>query len=154
MTTAALGPPEPSASTASTAIRTHRLSTANRKTAAVEMRASVAALLQVGRYTQLVESAKICTSELVTNVYRHTQAHLVHVEVILGDHEVSVCVHDDQPHALPVPPEAVPEIRERGRGLVLVDDLSDAWGAPCYGGPRPHSNAVWFRMVKGGRGTS
>lgn len=151
MTIAALAPPAPSVSTTT---RTHRISTANRKTAAAEIRELVAALLRLAGYEQLVEAAKICTSELVTNVYRHTDAMLVHVEVTLGDHGVSVYVYDDQPRALPVPSEVVPAIREDGRGLILVNDLSDAWGATYYGGLRPTSKAVWFRMVTGGRGAS
>ncbi|MFI6055489.1 ATP-binding protein [Streptomyces violascens] len=151
MTTAALAPPAPSVATTT---RTHRLSTASRKTAAGDMRALVASLLRVAGHGLLVESAKICTSELVTNVYQHTRARLVHVEVTLADDAVTVYVYDDQPRALPVPPEMVPAIREHGRGLVLVNDLSDAWGATYYGGLRPDSKAVWFRMVKGGRGTS
>ncbi|MGW2485171.1 ATP-binding protein [Streptomyces sp. NPDC001571] len=151
MTIAALAPPAPSVSTTT---RTHRLSTANRQTAAAELRALVAALLRVAGHAPLVESATICTSELVTNVYRHTGAQLVHVEVTLADRDVTVYVYDDHPRALPIPPETVPAIREYGRGLILVNDLSDAWGATYYGGLRPTSKAVWFRMVTGGRGAS
>ncbi|MEV5567622.1 ATP-binding protein [Streptomyces sp. NPDC052196] len=151
MTIAALAPPAPSVSTTT---RTYRLSTANRVSAAGEMRALVATLLRTAGHGGLVESARICTSELVTNVYRHTAAKLVHVEVTLGEQEIAVYVYDDQPRALPVPPETVPTIREYGRGLILVNDLSDAWGATYYGGLRPHSKAVWFRMVDGGRGAS
>ncbi|WP_329400812.1 ATP-binding protein [Streptomyces melanogenes] len=151
MTTAALVPPAPPVPTTT---RTYRLSTANRKSAAAEMRALIAALLRIAGHASLVESARICTSELVTNVYRHTSAKLVHVEVTLGDSDVAVYVYDDRPRALPVPPEIVPAIEAHGRGLVLVNDLSDAWGATYYGGLLPHSKAVWFRMVTGGRGTS
>ncbi|MER7145966.1 ATP-binding protein [Streptomyces xanthochromogenes] len=151
MTIAALAPPAPSVSTTT---RTHRISTANRETAALELRSVVAALLGIAGHGPLVEAAKICTSELVTNVFRHTGAKLVHVEVTLGDREVSVYVYDDQPRALAVPTEIMPAIREDGRGLILVNDLADAWGATYFGGLRPHSKAVWFRMVKGGRGAS
>ncbi|GGY65765.1 hypothetical protein GCM10010326_70460 [Streptomyces xanthochromogenes] len=111
-------------------------------------------MLGIAGHGPLVEAAKICTSELVTNVFRHTGAKLVHVEVTLGDREVSVYVYDDQPRALAVPTEIMPAIREDGRGLILVNDLADAWGATYFGGLRPHSKAVWFRMVKGGRGAS
>ncbi|MFE9410136.1 hypothetical protein ACFYN0_15260 [Streptomyces sp. NPDC006704] len=93
--------------------RTHRLTTANRATAAAELRAVVAALVRVAGHAPLVDSARLCTSELVTNVHRHT-----------------------------------------GAGLVHVEELTDAWGATYYGGPRPTSKAVWFRMVRGGRGAS
>lgn len=86
-----------------TATRTHRLSTASRLTAAGELRALVAALLRTAGHAQLAESARICTSELVANVCRHTPAKLVHVEVTLADDWVSVYVYDDRPRELPVP---------------------------------------------------
>ncbi|MFG2722930.1 ATP-binding protein [Streptomyces sp. NPDC048416] len=134
--------------------RTHRLTTANRRTAAAEMRAIVAALLQVAGHGSLVDSARLCTSELVTNVHRHTESRLVHVEVVLGEDEVTVRVYDDQPHPLPVPTGADSAHRECGRGLLLVDGLADAWGTSYYGAPRATTKAVWFRMVRGGRGAS
>ncbi|MEU3370930.1 ATP-binding protein [Streptomyces sp. NPDC006660] len=150
MTIATTAPPgHPIAST-----RTHRLTTANRATAAAELRAVVAALVRVAGHAPLVDSARLCTSELVTNVHRHTGAGLVHVEVVLGEDEVTVRVHDDQPRPLPGPPGAGSAFRECGRGLAHVEELTDAWGATYYGGPRPTSEAVWFRMVRGGRGAS
>ncbi|WHM36328.1 ATP-binding protein [Streptomyces sp. BPTC-684] len=149
--TAALVPPPPPVPTAT---RTHRLSTASRLTAVGELRELVAALLRTAGHRQLSESARVCTSELVTNVCRHTPAKLVHVEVTLADNWISVYVYDDRPRELPVPPERVPGIREGGLGLGLVDALADQWGVCLYGGMVPHSKAVWFKMVEGGRGMS
>ncbi|MER0447590.1 ATP-binding protein [Streptomyces sp. Edi4] len=144
----------PSAPPESAPTRTHRLTTANRATAAAELRAIVAALLRVAGHGPLVESATLCTSELVTNVHRHTRARLVHVEVVLGEVEVTVRVYDDQPRPPLAPTGADSEYRESGRGLTLVNELADAWGTTRFGAPRPTSKAVWFRMVKGGRGVS
>ncbi|MEU9098094.1 ATP-binding protein [Streptomyces sp. NPDC048361] len=153
MTVTALTPPAPPDSTPT---RTHRLTTPNRPTAAAELRAIVAALLRVAGHAPLAESARLCTSELVTNVHRHTGARLVHVEVVLGEGEVTVRVYDDQARPLPppVPSGTGSALRECGRGLLLVDELADAWGTTHYGAPRPTSKAVWFRMVRGGRGAS
>ncbi|WP_371652511.1 MULTISPECIES: ATP-binding protein [unclassified Streptomyces] len=129
------------------------MSAANRASTASEMRALVAALLTFTGHKGLVESARSCTSELVANVYRHTNAALVHVEVTLAPTYVTVYVYDDRPRVQPVPPEYL-TLQEQGMGLKLVTLMSDAWGVTVYGGAEPHSKAVWFKMNEGGKGAS
>ncbi|WP_188274658.1 ATP-binding protein [Streptomyces sp. CBMA152] len=131
---------------------TFRLTTANREEAAGGMRDLVAALCRSSGHKQLAEAARLCTSEVVTNVYRHTRAKLVYVDVTVGKREVSVYVHDDLPRGLPMPREI--SDGEGGYGLFIVDSLADRWGTAQYGGLLPTSKSVWFSMVEGGRGAS
>ncbi|WP_435810348.1 ATP-binding protein [Streptomyces mirabilis] len=81
----------------------YRLSTANADTAAAALRDLVAALLRTTGHEALAESARLCTSEVVMNVYRHTCSRLIYVEVTIDAHRVTVYVHDDQPRDLPIP---------------------------------------------------
>ncbi|MFD9654890.1 ATP-binding protein [Streptomyces mirabilis] len=130
----------------------YRLSTANADTAAAALRDLVAALLRTTGHEALAESARLCTSEVVTNVYRHTRSRLIYVEVTIDAQRVTVYVHDDQPRDLPIPPEMTDG--EGGRGLRLVDQCADEWGTSLYGGLIAKTKAVWFRFVEGGRGNS
>jgi len=130
----------------------YRLSTANADTAPAVLRDLVGALLGTTGHETLAESARLCTSEVVTNVYRHTCSLLVHVEVTVDVQGVTVYVHDDQPRDLPMPPEM--SDGEGGLGLYLVNHFADNWGTNFYGGLIPKSKAVWFRLVEGGRATS
>nr|WP_075662766.1 ATP-binding protein [Streptomyces acidiscabies] len=114
------------------------------------LRDLVVALCRSTDHGALAEAAQLCTSEIVTNVYRHTTARLVHVDVIVAEGYVSVWVYDDLPKYLPAPPEETD--REGGLGLYVVDQLADHWGASLYGGLIPTSKAVWFRLDEGGRG--
>lgn len=113
----------------------------------------VAALLTFTGHQGLVESARSCTSELVANVYRHTSAVLVHIEVTVAPASVTVYVYDDQPRVQPVPLEPL-TLREHGMGLKIVSLMSDEWGVTVYGGMEPSSKAVWFTMKAGGKGAS
>jgi len=114
------------------------------------LRDLLVALCRTTDHEALAEAARLCTSEIVTNVYRHTAARLIHVDVIVAGRYVEVWVHDDLPKELPAPSDDTD--REGGRGLYVVDQLADHWGASLYGGLIPTSKAVWFRLYEGGRG--
>ncbi|MEV5527811.1 ATP-binding protein [Streptomyces prunicolor] len=143
----ALAPPAPPAPPSALS---YRLSAANTPTAPAVLRDLVVALCRSTGHGALAGNAQLCASEIVTNVYRHTAARLVHVDVIVAEGYVSVWVHDDLPKELPGPPEGLE--REGGLGLCIVDQLADHWGAALYGGLIPTSKAVWFRLDEGGRG--
>ncbi|MFD7013763.1 ATP-binding protein [Streptomyces sp. NPDC059161] len=156
MTIAALTPPAPP-DTAST--RTHRLSTANRDTAAREVRSMVCALLGATGHAGLTESAALCVSEVVGNVHRHTRSPWVHVVVTLAEGYVVVHVHDDEPQKEPWKRELadarqLADVPVSGYGLRILQQLTDGWGVTRYGGPLPASKAVWFRLDDGGRGAA
>ncbi|HEY1179592.1 MAG TPA: ATP-binding protein [Phytomonospora sp.] len=132
---------------------TFRLTAANCEATAGAMRDMVATLCRSLGHKQLAESARLCTSEVVTNVYRHSRVtRLVHVEVTLGKRDVHVYVHDDLPRDLPMPREV--SDGESGYGLFILDSLADRWGATQFGGLIPTSKSVWFCLVDGGRGAA
>ncbi|MET8828972.1 ATP-binding protein [Streptomyces sp. NPDC004610] len=131
----------------------YRLTTANVLTAPGVLRDLVASLLRSTGHAALAESARLCTSEVVTNVYQHTRTPLIHMEVTVSDASVTVAVRDDLPGVLPLHP--VGGDAERGRGLLLVDACADRWGTTTvHGGLTPASKTVFFRMETGGRGSA
>ena len=112
------------------------------------------------------DEVELLVSELVTNAVLHGGS-LVTLEVDCETPEgISVAVADDGP-ALPAPSPAGPE-DESGRGMALVELISDAWGvrvggrpplppaAPApvgsvtTGGALPHQapgKVVWFHLA-------
>lgn len=102
------------------------------------------ALLMAHQRDELVESARLLVSELVTNSVVHAGTPL-DVELALSPDGLWVQVRDGSPH-LPSPRHYAPDART-GRGLGLLRDLATSWGAEATGGGK----AVWFRL--GGHGT-
>ncbi|MEU4998237.1 ATP-binding protein [Streptomyces sp. NPDC021622] len=129
------------------------MTAANEPTAAVVLRNLVVALFCTTGHETLAQTARLLTSEVVTNVYRHTATRVVHVEVTVDERQTWVYVFDDKPRYRPMPPE-VAEVAdgEGGLGLFVVEQCADAWGITHFGGQVPTSKAVWFRLVQGGKG--
>lgn len=78
------------------------------------------------RFTE-VDSAVLVVSELVSNAVQHA-AETGEIELIMGVREG--CLHVEVLDCDPSPPEegAFGRYDERGRGLRIVDRLSDRWG--------------------------
>ena len=79
------------------------------------------------------DTAALVISELVTNAIVHTVSSRVVCELHDHDDTVRIAVHDEgcapgEPHPSPQRPD-----EEHGRGLLLVDALSRAWGAQEHG---------------------
>ncbi|MFG2498710.1 ATP-binding protein [Streptomyces sp. NPDC048441] len=87
----------------------------------------------------LADAAALCTSELVTNVHRHTKGD-VHLRAAVAATHVRVSVYDGSAQ-LPAPRRA-PVDDEDGRGLFLVTALSDLCGVTPTGGGK----GVWFQL--------
>lgn len=125
----------------------YRLTLPNTASAPRLARDFVTSLLKVSRHLGLVDDARICVTELVTNAHRHTGTPLIRVQAAVNRKRVTVTVTDEGGpltgalDALRVDPEA-----EDGRGLALVENLALAWGTRG-GGPRhPGRKVVWFML--------
>jgi PAS domain S-box-containing protein len=105
-------------------------------------RAVALALGEAGR-SDLVESAELLVSELVTNAVMHART-VVELLVVAGPGGVRVSVHDDSPH-LPTR-RRYAEGATTGRGLELVELMADRHGVePDPGGGK----TVWFELDDG-----
>ena len=94
-----------------------------------------------------LDAALLLTSELVTNAIRHEagqegqRAQAVVLAIACSRGRLRVDVHDTS-RSLPAVAE-VPADAETGRGLLLVETLSDEWG--CY--RTPAGKAVYFTLA-------
>jgi anti-sigma regulatory factor (Ser/Thr protein kinase) len=87
----------------------------------------------------LVERATLCVSEVVTNALEHGRGPL-ELRVRLAADALHVEVHDSG-RRLPEPRDALPD-DESGRGLAIVDAVSDGWGSRL----RSVGKVVWFTL--------
>ncbi|RKS72706.1 serine phosphatase RsbU (regulator of sigma subunit) [Motilibacter peucedani] len=87
-----------------------------------------------------LDAALLCTSELVTNAFLHARSGCL-VELDVDDHRVLVLVSDQGMTTLPAAQAAEPG-SVRGRGLALVETLSDAWGSERTS----RGTTVWFEI--------
>lgn len=86
------------------------------------------------------DTAQLLSSELVTNAILHAHTP-VQLGIVVDREHVLVCVADRMPD---VPPARRDHSRDRpgGRGLALVDDLSEQWGTTTFTGGK----TVWFTL--------
>jgi anti-sigma regulatory factor (Ser/Thr protein kinase) len=93
----------------------------------------------------LCADAVLLVSELATNVVRHTvSARFLCGVGLVGEGCLRLEVHDQHRTARDLPCRAPGPDDEGGRGLLLVEQLADAWGvdrSPLTGG-----NAVWVTL--------
>lgn len=99
----------------------------------------VAAQLDPHLSAQAVEGARVVASELATNAVMHAGTPFTVTVEWAGD-EVLVRVTDGS-DGVPVP-GAPGDLELRGRGLLLVDALSEAWGVSEEAGGK----SVWARF--------
>jgi anti-sigma regulatory factor (Ser/Thr protein kinase) len=90
----------------------------------------------------VVDTAELLVSELVSNAIRHTRARSVRIALARDGPRVRVGVEDPDGH-LVGPPPPVPSVNFlHGRGLWLIDQLASRWGSH----PRPDGKVVWFEL--------
>lgn len=111
---------------------------------AAQAREFVTACLTRHALEELCDAATLVTSELVTNVLVHTDA-VPTVRVLVAVDVVRIEVEDGCP-VLPVAGILDPTAA-CGRGLVLVEQLTQRWGVTRVAGP---GKAVWFELAAGG----
>jgi anti-sigma regulatory factor (Ser/Thr protein kinase) len=90
--------------------------------------------------TDFVEAAAILTDELVANAIRHGEPPIV-LDVKSDEDRLTVSVTDGGPGA-PIPVIADPDA-ESGRGLMVIEKLSDTWGVSDL----PKGKCVWFELA-------
>ena len=109
--------------------------------AAAEARRRVRAAIQSLQVPVDPDTAVLLTSELVTNAVRHEAGQAVMLVVTCARGQLRVDVHDTSPSWPAV--ADVPADAETGRGLLLVETLSDEWG--FY--RTPAGKAVYFMLA-------
>jgi len=98
-----------------------------------------------------IETAILLVSEIVTNVLVHTDEGailLAQITGIPGTRRLHVEVgdrSDDMPHR-----RFPGELASGGRGLILLDELADAWGVD----PRGDGKSLWFELYEAAPGPS
>ncbi|MFI0717821.1 SpoIIE family protein phosphatase [Streptomyces sp. NPDC021224] len=108
-------------------------------------RADIRALLHDWSSPDQVESAVLLVSEAVTNVLVHTDGDavlLAQVTGMPGTRRLHVDVgdrSDEMPHR-----RSPGEMASSGRGLLLMEELADAWGVD----PRGDGKATWFELYE------
>ncbi|MFE1149859.1 ATP-binding protein [Streptomyces albidoflavus] len=126
-----------------------RFSLPSTATAPRLMRSLVSALLVTVGRPRLVDAARLCVSELTTNVHGHTDTPVIHLDVTVRPGRVTVAVWDDSGDIRPSP---LPDAREgqgpgeHGRGLLLVHELAAAWGVTWPVPLQRGRKAVWFAL--------
>jgi anti-sigma regulatory factor (Ser/Thr protein kinase) len=89
------------------------------------------------------DTAMLVVSELVTNAVVHTDGHLVACELLNGAERLRITVQDQG--SSPAGPHVCHTLEEeRGRGLLLVEAVSSAWGA--YDSQHGPGRLVWAEL--------
>ncbi len=110
--------------------------------AARAARELVTTALRVWNLDDLSEIAELLTTELVTNAILHAGTPVRVVAHRSTPEVVVVKVFDGSPRLPSRSPRASDPDAERGRGLFLIDQLANCWGAePADGG-----KVVWFTL--------
>ncbi|MEU3313430.1 ATP-binding protein [Streptomyces sp. NPDC006662] len=87
----------------------------------------------------LADAAELALTELVANVVRHVPGRGCGVLILRRPEGLRVEVSDDSPEQ-PRPCEGDDVLAEGGRGLLLVEAVTDRWGTE----PRAVGKTVWF----------
>ncbi len=91
---------------------------------------------------QVVDIAVLLVSELVSNAVRHGTPPVTLETECDSTHALAVRVSDASPR-LPQSGDTAADDAETGRGLAILQILSDAWGVD----PHRDGKTVWFRVM-------
>ncbi len=112
-----------------------------------EARVTVHRLLDAWGMDALADTAELCTSELATNAVLHAQSPVLLAASLLP-HGVRIEVEDESPGLIRV--GSLEGDGERGRGLAIVDALTECWGVDQHAGGK----TVWFELHRPGAATA
>jgi hypothetical protein len=115
-------------------------------------RDAVAARLRAAGHHGLPDTARVLVGDVVTNVVVHTRVPRLWVGAAVTRLGAVVSVWDGDQRGVPRPRHAA-EGETGGRGLLLVDALSHAWGVTWTGGVEPAGKRVWFELRASREGT-
>ena len=97
----------------------------------------------------LSEAAELCVSELVANVIKHVGPGTpTTLALRMSGTRLRIEVHDPDPRALPAL-AAVGSDAETGRGMALIDAITDRWGVDLSAGRK----ATWCELLTSDRTT-
>lgn len=119
----------------------HEVRLSSRPEQAGTARRLVIAVLRSWSLPSLCEVGELLVSELVGNAVRHTGARAFGLHMSRRRGWVRVEVRDPS-RALPCLVPLVRDLDESGRGLFLVDTLSDRWGVDLL----PRGKTTWFEL--------
>lgn len=109
----------------------------------------VTGVLRASDRPALIEDARVCVSDVVTNVVLHARVPALAVEMAVHGDRVVVAVRDDDPARRPYPRRARPD-EEHGRGLQVVRGLSCETGVTLvWDGLKVTGKRVWFVLRDG-----
>ncbi|NLU75769.1 ATP-binding protein [Streptomyces sp. HNM0575] len=98
-----------------------------------------------GASSDLREQAALVLSELVTNAVTHTDSAWIVCAASYCEYDgVRVEVHDDDTSSRSPQRRAPTAEKECGRGLYIVDTLSESWGVAVS--PVTRGSAVWAHL--------
>lgn len=131
----------------------YRLSLPNTARSAGIARDFVTSLLTGTPHSGIVDDARLCVTEVVSNAHRHTRTPLIRVHVTVGQEQVTVSVTDDKPWTVPAAGGTPGGLRsdaqrEGGWGLFLLEELASAWGSDVCGCCTPRHKTVWFTLAE------
>ena len=107
-----------------------------------EARRWVAELLARWDLTDAVEDLRLVVSELVSNAVVHARTG-VDVVLSIAEGVLELVVRDHNPRSPRPRARRADDAATGGRGLLLVEELSDAWGVA----ERMDGKDVWFRVA-------
>ncbi|MEV4437823.1 ATP-binding protein [Streptomyces sp. NPDC049577] len=105
-------------------------------------------VLEVTGHPELIDSGRVCVSDVVANVVQHARVSSLSMDVTVdsGNGRVHVAVQDGDPARRPYL-RTVGGDDERGRGLMLVRQLSAASGVSLvWDGLDVVGKSVWFEL--------
>lgn len=109
-------------------------------------REKLALVLRNWRLDEILDTATLLVSELVTNAVRHAGSS-VRITVTVEGARVRTSVWDQNLAPLPAPAalgstDVIEDLAEGGRGLYLVQEMADNWGADTTA----DGKCVWFEL--------
>jgi anti-sigma regulatory factor (Ser/Thr protein kinase) len=99
-------------------------------------------LLDRWELSQLSDVATLLTSEVVSNAIRHTAEGHTKLTVAVADGVLEIGVTDADKEHLPERQDSLDSSAESGRGLAIVEAMSEGWGVNLL----PEGKEIWFLL--------